>query len=199
MPISKDQYMREAEIDTIDYINDAFNSNDILQTTKGGTGNSNGTVAKLTTSRTLQVNLASTTAGSFDGSSNIQIGTTTNPLPISTGGTGATAATAARDNLGITDLLSVSDYISLNDNVLYTKILGIVFVLIIDLVCGNTGQYLVGTLPAGYRAGRIVTEAIVNNANAASSIWTGTTGNIYIYALNTTAKYNTQFIFLAGI
>ena len=61
-------------------------------------GNAN-TAAKLETARTITANLASSTAGSFDGSANITVGVT-GTLPIANGGTGATTAAAARTALG---------------------------------------------------------------------------------------------------
>lgn len=62
------------------------------------TGNS-ATATKLATARTITANLASSAAGSFDGSANITVGVT-GTLPIANGGTGATTATAARTALG---------------------------------------------------------------------------------------------------
>lgn len=62
------------------------------------TGNS-ATATKLATARTITANLASSTAGSFDGSANITVGVT-GTLPIAKGGTGATTAAAARTALG---------------------------------------------------------------------------------------------------
>lgn len=70
-----------------------------LSTARGGTGNANGTVAKLTTSRNFQTNLASTSTASFNGSANCTPGVT-GTLPIANGGTGATTAAAACANLG---------------------------------------------------------------------------------------------------
>lgn len=61
-------------------------------------GNAN-TATKLATARTITANLASSTAGSFDGSANIKVGVT-GTLPIAKGGTGATTAAAARTALG---------------------------------------------------------------------------------------------------
>lgn len=60
-------------------------------------GNS-ATATKLATARTITANLASSTAGSFDGSENITVGVT-GTLPIANGGTGATTADAARTAL----------------------------------------------------------------------------------------------------
>ena len=62
------------------------------------TGNS-ATATKLATARTITANLASSTAGRFDGSANITVGVT-GTLPIAKGGTGATTAAAARTALG---------------------------------------------------------------------------------------------------
>lgn len=61
-------------------------------------GNAN-TATQLATARTITANLASSTAGSFDGSANITVGVT-GTLPIANGGTGATTAAAARTALG---------------------------------------------------------------------------------------------------
>jgi hypothetical protein len=60
--------------------------------TNGGTGNTNGSAATLTTARTIQTNLGSTTAASFDGSANITPGVT-GILPVANGGTGLNSAT----------------------------------------------------------------------------------------------------------
>ena len=54
---------------------------------------------KLATARTITANLASSAAGSFDGSADITVGVT-GTLPIANGGTGATTAAAARTALG---------------------------------------------------------------------------------------------------
>ena len=59
------------------------------------------TANKLTTSRTIQTNLASTSTASFNGSANVTPGVT-GTLPIANGGTGATTAAGALTNLGIT-------------------------------------------------------------------------------------------------
>ena len=53
---------------------------------------------QLTTARTITASLSSSTAGSFNGTANITVGTT-GTLPINKGGTGATTADAARNNL----------------------------------------------------------------------------------------------------
>ena len=61
------------------------------------TGNS-ATATKLATARTITANLASSTAGSFDGSANITVGVT-GTLPIANGGTGLTSAPSMLVNL----------------------------------------------------------------------------------------------------
>lgn len=82
----------------------AFSSNNIpfATVTHDGVakwlGNS-ATATKLATARTITANLASSTAGSFDGSASITVGVT-GTLPIANGGTGATTAAAARTALG---------------------------------------------------------------------------------------------------
>jgi hypothetical protein len=56
--------------------------------------NTTGSAATLTTSRTFQTNLASTSTASFNGSANVTPGVT-GTLPVANGGTGATSFTAA--------------------------------------------------------------------------------------------------------
>ena len=59
------------------------------------------TATRLQTARTIRTNLSSTSTASFDGTANITPGIS-GTLPVAYGGTGATGATAARANLGIT-------------------------------------------------------------------------------------------------
>jgi len=60
--------------------------------------NTTGSAATLTTARTIQTNLASTSSASFNGSANITPGVT-GTLPIANGGTGETTRQAAMDAL----------------------------------------------------------------------------------------------------
>ena len=66
-----------------------------------GNQNTTGSAATLTTGRTVQTNLASTAAATFNGSANITPGVT-GTLPIANGGTGATTAAGIKTNLAIT-------------------------------------------------------------------------------------------------
>ena len=70
----------------------------VLPVTRGGTGNTTGlaaTATALATARTIQTNLASTSAASFDGTANITPGVT-GQLPVSSGGTGQNSLEATR-------------------------------------------------------------------------------------------------------
>mgnify|MGYP007071571988 CR=1 FL=1 len=60
--------------------------------------NTTGSAATLTTARTIQTNLASTSSASFNGSANVTPGVT-GTLPIANGGTGQTTQTSAFDAL----------------------------------------------------------------------------------------------------
>lgn len=87
-----------------------------LPISSGGTGNANGTVARLTTSRTFITNLASTTAAAFDGTANNSHGVT-GILPLANGGTGASTAAQAAINLkvvpyngAVTTAVDINDY-----------------------------------------------------------------------------------------
>ncbi|MCD8238878.1 MAG: hypothetical protein LUC92_06075 [Clostridiales bacterium] len=71
-----------------------------LETLRNDTTGNAATADKLTTARTIQTNLAGTSASSFDGSANITPGVT-GVLPLANGGTGGTTAEEARTNLGL--------------------------------------------------------------------------------------------------
>lgn len=67
----------------------------VLGTARGGTGNANGQAAsavKLATSRTIRVNLSSTSSASFNGTSNVSPGVS-GVLPVNHGGTGVSSLT----------------------------------------------------------------------------------------------------------
>lgn len=68
-------------------------------TFKGSLSGNADTATRLATARTIRTNLASTYAVAFDGSASITTGVT-GTLPIANGGTGATTASSARNNLG---------------------------------------------------------------------------------------------------
>ena len=75
--------------------------NDIIQAANVPTLNQNttGSAATLTTGRTIQTNLASTSAATFNGSANITPGVT-GILPVANGGTGKSALTANKVLVG---------------------------------------------------------------------------------------------------
>ena len=81
------------------------NTTGVLPTANGGTGNANGTIAKLTTARSLYTALGSVYDSSnpvtFDGSAAKAL-PVSGTLAVAHGGTGATTAAAARSNLGVT-------------------------------------------------------------------------------------------------
>lgn len=66
-----------------------------------------GSAATLTTARTIQTNLATTTAASFNGSANVAPGVT-GTLPIANGGTGGTTAPTALASLGGASLTGIT-------------------------------------------------------------------------------------------
>ena len=82
---------------------------DLYATTFNGALNGNAaTATKLATARTIQTNLASTSAASFDGTTNITPGVT-GVLPITNGGTGANNRKTAITNLGVFGLYNRDD------------------------------------------------------------------------------------------
>lgn len=87
-----------AFIDTI-----SQDANGVISVTKKNldtSGTWSGSAAKLTTARSLKTKLDSTTAVTFDGSAAQDAIPVTGTLPIGNGGTGATTAKVARENLG---------------------------------------------------------------------------------------------------
>jgi hypothetical protein len=69
--------------------------------------NTTGSAATLTTARTIQTNLASTSSASFDGSANITPGVT-GTLPVANGGTGATTLTGILKGSGTSAVTAVT-------------------------------------------------------------------------------------------
>lgn len=79
---------------------------EIQTTITSGSVNNAETADKLTTARTIRTNLASTSAASFDGTSNITPGVT-GTLPITNGGTGLTSSPSMLTNLASTSAANV--------------------------------------------------------------------------------------------
>ena len=133
-----------------------------LSTAQGGTGSATGVAPKATvleTARTVQVNLATTTAASFDGSANISPGVS-GTLPIVNGGTGGTTPAGARGNLGAAASGSNSDITALT-----------------NLSGGITG------LTTGTAAGAGVVGQILETTGGGTVLTTATDANIATLAL----------------
>lgn len=89
-----------------------------LSADQGGTGNNTGnspSADKLSTARTIRVNLASNTAPPFDGTGNITPGVT-GALPIANGGHGQTTLPLAQNALGIYPIWNSTLYVSATGN-----------------------------------------------------------------------------------
>ena len=84
---------------TTSYFDSGVTLNPSTNTIGANVSGNAATATKLATARTIRTNLASTSTASFDGGANITPGVT-GTLPIANGGTSATNASAARDNLG---------------------------------------------------------------------------------------------------
>lgn len=76
--------------------------------TSGGSATS---AEKLANSRSIQINLQSTSAGYFDGSSNVAPGVT-GKLPVTNGGTGASTPEEALEHLGVADYVTTSSSVN---------------------------------------------------------------------------------------
>ena len=91
-----------AAVHTHDYATSSHNhaasdiASGILSTTRGGTGNANGTIAKLTTARSLKVSLSSSSAVGFDGSTNVTTIGVGGVLSTLNGGTGNSLGAAIK-------------------------------------------------------------------------------------------------------
>lgn len=84
---------------TTSYFDSGVTLNPSTNTIAANISGNAATATKLATARTIQTNLASTSSASFNGSDNITPGVT-GTLSVANGGTDATTASAARDNLG---------------------------------------------------------------------------------------------------
>lgn len=156
-----------------------------LSVAQGGTGNTTGnavTATKLATSRSIQVALGSTAAANFDGSANVTPGVS-GTLPIANGGTGATAAPAARTNLGaglVGDAVFVSATQLAGRNALAAAVSGVNgdITQLTNLSGGITG-ILTGTAAA---AG-IVGQEVSANSGSAVSLTSGALANVISISL----------------
>ena len=67
---------------------------------------------KLETAKTIRTNLASTSAASFDGTTNITPGVT-GILPVANGGTGVNSLDTLKNNLGVFNELEAGSYVGI--------------------------------------------------------------------------------------
>ena len=161
---------------------------------------------KLETARTIHVNLASTTAASFDGSANVSPGVT-GTLPIANGGTGATTAAGVLTNLGITSTaaeLNILDgaTITISGNTITGNLTGTATNatnaitatnannLKVNDTTANTNYYILGTA-AGGGNNQTVYRAF-NSAGSANKVgvyFNGSSGVLYGAAWNDYAEY----------
>ena len=163
------------------------------------TGNA-ATATKLVTARTIRTNLASTSAASFDGSANITPGVT-GTLPITNGGTGATTASSARDNLGAQSKVlygpsAPSDstgsngdmYVALESGDFKKDIVDLIYPvgsIYITMNSTNPSTLFGGTWEA-FGQGRVLIGAGTGNDGSTSLSFTaGGTGGEYKHALTT--------------
>lgn len=153
----------------------------ILGTANGGTGNADGTVARLTTARTFVCNLESTSAGSFDGSANVTLGVS-GELPIARGGTGRTDGHAPKDILMYGNRGNLSGYENTSNATLASLTISNISR---DSICWTYSGDMDLTISDG-AADRSWTKVIVmNNANSSGSLavtansssWTWITDN----------------------
>lgn len=153
----------------------------ILGTARGGTGNANGTVAKLTSARTFRTNLASTSTASFDGSANVTPGVT-GVLPVANGGTGMSA-----------------DYTNTIATGVVLRCWGRVAELRVDVTKNFSSAYssfTLGTVPAGYRPPVECVESAIafNTGGRCALITIGTDGVIIVSGTGGEALGNVQTV-----
>lgn len=152
-----------------------------LTTARGGTGNANGTVAKLTTARTIRTNLASTATASFDGSANVTPGVT-GVLPVANGGTGMSA-----------------DYTNTIATGVVLRCWGRVAELRVDVTKNFSSAYssfTLGTVPSGYRPPVECVESAIafNTGGRCALIIIGTDGVIKVSGTGGEALGNVQTV-----
>lgn len=166
-----------------------------LPAAMGGTGNANGTVGKLTTARTVQTNLASSEAASFDGSDNITPGVT-GILPIANGGTGGTDS-------GWKPITNAEIF---TGTIYYRKIGPFMTVctanvkLVTALAAAKTSVTLgSAVIPSGYRPKVNMYAFTQQSATASAIIIISTGGNITFYnCSNTSWSTSTVIAFSAS-
>lgn len=123
--------------------------------------NTTGSAATLTTARTIQTNLASTSSASFNGSANITPGVT-GTLPLGNGGTGQTTAPAANAALsGFTTTATAAGTTTLTDTSSYYQVF-----------TGTQAQTV--QLPATSRLAQGWSFHIVNNSTGTLTLQTST-------------------------
>lgn len=167
-------------------------------TFKGSLSGNADTATRLATARTIRTNLASTYAVAFDGSASITTGVT-GTLPIANGGTGATTASAARNNLGAQSKVlygssAPSDstgsngdmYIALESGDFKKDIVDLIYPvgsIYISMNSANPSTLFGGTWEA-FGQGRVLIGAGTGNDGSTSLSFTaGNTGGSYKHTL----------------
>lgn len=162
---------------------------------------------KLTTARTIRTNLASTSAASFDGSANITPGVT-GTLPIANGGTGATTAITARDNLGAQSKVLYGDsepsdtigtngdlYVALYNDRIKQDIVDLIYPvgsIYISMNSTNPSTLFGGTWEAFGQGRTLIGAGTGNDGSTSMSFKSNQTGGEYshILTINEMPKHN---------